>query len=264
MIALRQVLLICAAVLTAAPAPAAPARQQAPDIYASIRRQPMIFYVAKGQPGACGPNCSEWIAAEGMIDPDAGKRLRDFVGSLPRRDLPIFFNSTGGLAGQAVSLGEAMREYRMTAGVGRTMPEGCRGGVDDACRRMIQSKREHKARLTTGNARCLSACVYALVGASVRRVARDAQLGVHTLRMPAHVGAAPQGPQMSVAEAHHLLKRYMIEMGVDPALIDVAPTASASSAARRSPASASRRATATRRRGRPTRMFRSDTTCSNR
>ena len=118
MTALHRLFLVCSAVLAAIPAAAAP-RQHAPDIYASIRRQPMIFYVARGEAGACGPGCSEWIAAEGMIDPDAGKRLRDFVGSLPRRDLPIFFNSTGGLAGQAVSLGEAMREYRMTAGVGR-------------------------------------------------------------------------------------------------------------------------------------------------
>jgi hypothetical protein len=227
MIALGHVLLLCVTALAAAPALAAPARQQAPDIYASIRRQPMIFFVARGEPGACGPGCSEWIAAEGMIDPDASKRLRDFVGNLPRRDLPIFFNSTGGLAGQAVLLGEAMREYRTTAGVGRTMPEGCRGSVNEACRRIIKSKREHKARLVTASARCLSACVYALVGASVRRVARDAQLGVHTLRMPAHAGTEPQGPQMSVAEAHHLLKRYMIEMGVDPALIDVAAKVSA-------------------------------------
>jgi hypothetical protein len=125
-----------------------------------------------------------------------------------------------------------MREYRMTAGVGRTTPQGCRAVVDEACRRLIQGKREHKARLVTANARCLSACVYALVGASVRRVARDAQLGVHTLRMPSHAAATSQGPQppgppMSVAEAHHLLKRYMIEMGVDPGLIDMAARVSA-------------------------------------
>src|SRR5205085_1737488 len=113
-----------------------------PDIYASIRWQPMIFFVAKGEPGACGPGCSEWIAAEGMIDPDAGQRLRDFVVGLQRRDLPIFFNSMGGLAGQAVSLGVVMREH-------------------------------------------------------------------------------------SIANAHHILKGYMIEMGVDPALIDVAAKVSA-------------------------------------
>ena len=27
----------------------------------------MIFYVARGAAGACGPNCSEWIAAEGTV-----------------------------------------------------------------------------------------------------------------------------------------------------------------------------------------------------
>ena len=31
----------------------------------------MVFYVAKGEPGACGPGCQEWIAAEGFIDPNA-------------------------------------------------------------------------------------------------------------------------------------------------------------------------------------------------
>ena len=28
----------------------------------------MIFYVARGVDGACGPGCSEWIAAEGIVD----------------------------------------------------------------------------------------------------------------------------------------------------------------------------------------------------
>ena len=145
MIALCRLFLSSIALLGITSAAAAP-RQQAADIYTSIRRQPMTFFLAKGEPNACGPGCSEWIAAEGMIDADAGKRLRDFVGSLPRRNLPIFFNSTGGLAGQAVSLGEAMREFRMTAGVGRTMPDGCRAGVDEACRRLIQGKREQIGR----------------------------------------------------------------------------------------------------------------------
>ena len=30
--------------------------------------EPMIFFVAKGEPNACGPGCSEWIAAEGTFD----------------------------------------------------------------------------------------------------------------------------------------------------------------------------------------------------
>jgi hypothetical protein len=49
---------------------------------------------------------------------------------------------------------------------------GCHLGfpLDDACRHLMQSKREHKARLYSGGARCASACVYAMVGASTRRV----------------------------------------------------------------------------------------------
>jgi len=34
----------------------------------------MIFYVARGAPGACGPGCSEWIAAEGTVQWDTHKR----------------------------------------------------------------------------------------------------------------------------------------------------------------------------------------------
>ena len=35
----------------------------------------MIFYVAHGEPGACGQGCSEWIAAEGTVQWDTHKRL---------------------------------------------------------------------------------------------------------------------------------------------------------------------------------------------
>ena len=30
--------------------------------------EPMIFFLAKGERDACGPGCSEWIAAEGMFE----------------------------------------------------------------------------------------------------------------------------------------------------------------------------------------------------
>jgi hypothetical protein len=77
---------------------------------------------------------------------------------LAKRDLPIFFNSDGGLVREAVQIGWILRENRMTAGVARTVPEGCHLGfpLDDACRRLMQSKREHKARLYFGGARCAS------------------------------------------------------------------------------------------------------------
>src|SRR5262245_2700403 len=76
----------------AAPGADAAAGEKVKAIYERMKRQPMMFFVAKGGPNACGPGCSEWIAAEGMIDPDAAQRFRDLMGTLPRRDLPVFLN----------------------------------------------------------------------------------------------------------------------------------------------------------------------------
>jgi len=210
----------------AAPGADAAAREKVKAIYERMKRQPMMFFVAKGGPNACGPGCSEWIAAEGMIDPDAAQRFRDFLGTLPRRDLPVFLNSIGGIAGQGIVLGAMLREQRMTVGVGRTIPQGCRqaAGSDDACRSVVQGKREHRARLATEGARCISACVYALVGGSVRQVARDAQIGIHSVRLPR---SPSQEWTPGVNDVHNLLKRYMVEMGVDPGLTDAAAKVSA-------------------------------------
>jgi hypothetical protein len=211
---------------SAAPGADAAAREKVNAIYERMKRQPMMFFVAKGGPNACGPGCSEWIAAEGMIDPDAAQRFRDFLATLPRRDLPVFLNSIGGIAGQGIVLGAMLREHRMTVGVGRTIPEGCRQAAasDDACRSVVRAKREHRARLATEGARCISACVYALVGGSVRQVARDAQIGIHSVRLP----RSPSREWMpGVDDVHNLLKRYMVEMGVDPGLTDAAAKVSA-------------------------------------
>ena len=42
--------------------------------------EPMIFFLAKGERDACGPGCSEWIAAEGMFEgPQVERRFRDLL-----------------------------------------------------------------------------------------------------------------------------------------------------------------------------------------
>jgi hypothetical protein len=172
----------------------------------------MIFVVATGEPNACGRGCTEWIAGQGQFDEGAAQRFREFLAVLAKRDLPIFFDSDGGLVSQAVQIGLILRENRMTAGVARTVPEGCHLGfpLDDACRRLMQSKREHKARLYFGGARCGSACVYAMVGASTRHVDPGATLRIHS----------SVGPEIDKTE--NFLRRYVVGMGVDPALVDAA------------------------------------------
>lgn len=193
-----------------------------PEGDARIPRQPLIFFVAKGAANACGPGCSEWIAAEGLFDSDAPQRLRDFLATLPRRDLPVFFNSDGGRVKSGTEIGRLLRDHRMTVGIGRTVPHGCRNAAatDDACRRVMQSQAEHKARLITAGARCASTCVFAFAGGSVRHAARDAQLGIHSIR-------ALTSPPFNADEGHRILKRYLVQLGVDAGLIDAAAKISA-------------------------------------
>ena len=181
-------------------------------LLAKVQNEPMIFVVATGEPNACGRGCTEWIAGQGRFDEGATQRFREFLAVSTKRDLPIFFNSDGGLLREAVQIGSILRENRMTAGVARTVVEGCQLGfpLDDACRRLMQSKREHKAKLYYGGARCASACVYAMVGASTRHVDPGATLRIHS------------GIGREIDKAENFLRRYVVAMGVDPGLVDAA------------------------------------------
>ena len=86
---------MAAAAIAAAAAPATAAPQpkepQPNEVWL-----PMVFYVAKGEPNACGAGCREWIVAEGTIDRDAPVRLRALLNRLGQRKLPIYFHSPGG------------------------------------------------------------------------------------------------------------------------------------------------------------------------
>jgi hypothetical protein len=193
-------------------------------IVAQLNQRPLIFFVAKGGADACGSGCSKWIAADGMIDSGAAERFRAFLEQPERRSLPVFFNSAGGIASQSIAIGLTLRKYRMTAGVGRTFPNSCRASKPDECRLIAQSKPEQESRLVTLDARCASGCVYALLGASARQVARYAELGIHS---PRYVEALKGSEIVSPSGADVVedeLRGYLIEMGNDPELIDFAAT----------------------------------------
>src|SRR6266481_6512720 len=93
-------------------------------VLAKVRNEPMIFVVATGEPNACGRGCTEWIAGQGRFEEGAAQRFREFLAVSAKRDLPIFFNSDGGLLREAVQIGSILRENRLTAGVARTVAEG--------------------------------------------------------------------------------------------------------------------------------------------
>ncbi len=125
-----------------------------------------------------------------------------------------------------------MRARQMTAGVARTIPQGCDRSRDreSACDALKRSGRELPAELRTVRTLCNSSCVYALIGAAAREVAAGAQLGVHaavvvayhrnggapTAKVPARLKAA------ALARANERIERYLASMGIDRALFRMA------------------------------------------
>ncbi len=227
MMAVRLLALALMAVLPAGMALA----QTAPKPGSSFKHEPMIFFVAKGEPGACGPGCDTWIGAEGTFDPDVHERLSRFLKVQSRRSLPVFFHSPGGELQPSIATGNVLRERRMTAGIGQTVPEGCRvrARADAACRKLMASGGVIKAKLRVDSGICASGCGYALIGASVRLVGEGAKFGVHASRLvPVRVAHQPRGrayaaeAREAASRSYDLLKQYVALAGVDPALIELA------------------------------------------
>jgi hypothetical protein len=74
-----------------------------------------------------------------------------------------------------------------------------------------------KAQLRTTGAMCYSACVYAFLGGSTRKVPAGTRLGVHA-SVPTAASQRPGAP--TPQELHNARKRYVLEMGVNPGLVD--------------------------------------------
>jgi hypothetical protein len=216
-------LLFCAAGHAASPRTSSSSPRDQ-DLVGKINQRPMTFSIASGDGNACGPGCDKWIAAEGNVDYDAARRFREFLNEPRRRNLPVFFNSPGGSTIQARDMGRTLREYQMRAAVGRTVAIDCRTKPrkGEPCPAGELSSSEQRARLFTIDARCVSACVYALIGASVREVSPGAKLGIHAIRFVWTAPGPIRGSPPSMDEAKERLRNYIREMGIDPALVDLA------------------------------------------
>jgi hypothetical protein len=209
----------------------APSIKPAPDETRSL--PPIAFFVARGDPNACGVGCREWIAAEGTIDKGADDRLRALLQRLGGRKLPIFFHSPGGSVGGGLAIGRLIRQRGLTVGLGWTVPAGCdpKQQREPACNKLKRSGRDLVAVLDTGHTMCNSACVLAFVGGAVREVEAQAVLGVHSISFALkHVDAdgrvtrtpSPMTPAVE-RKAFELwygkIAAYLREMGVSQDLL---------------------------------------------
>jgi hypothetical protein len=190
---------------------------QAPDA--------MIFYVAHGGPDACGPGCSAWIAAEGAVQFDTFKRLIAILDRQSGHRLPVVINSRGlSNLNVAASLGRILRDRGIDVTVGMTVVEACNGKPEADCFALKRPGGPLDAQARQSDIVCDLACVMMLAGGVHRSLPPGSHVVVTSMsihnRLAPNVSAEAR-ETLSVKFADQF-RKYLTEMGVEPALIDIA------------------------------------------
>jgi hypothetical protein len=163
----------------------------------------MTFRVEPLEAGGCGARCPHVIVADGVIEADTPQAFVDFLrsdSSDSKLRRIVFFNSRGGNVVASMVFGRILRELRVAGVVGR-FEAG-----------------------TPYVGECLSACVYAMMGA-VRRVAPPgSEVALHRMSIVESEGWGASHLSRSFADPPMVavLKRYASRMGVSPALVGAA------------------------------------------
>jgi hypothetical protein len=184
----------------------------------------MIFYVARGAPGACGPGCSEWIAAEGTVQWDTHKRLINILDRQAGRKLPVVINTRGQSSfNVATSLGRILRDHGIDTTMGSTEVEACRGKSETECFALKRPGGPLDAKVTVPDAPCDVACVLFLAGGVHRSLPAGARMVL--TGMAIHNRLAPNVSEERrvglTARFGELFRIYLREMGVDTELLDI-------------------------------------------
>ena len=88
----------------------------------------MIFYVVRSSADACGTGCSEWIAAEGVVQWDTYKRLLTLLDRHRGQKLPVVLKVHGqGNLNVTTTLGKIIRDRGHDTLVAGTLVTQCEG-----------------------------------------------------------------------------------------------------------------------------------------
>lgn len=185
----------------------------------------MIFYVAHGGPDACGPGCPDWIAAEGAIQFDTFKRLIAILDRQSGHKLPVVINSRGqSNLNVAASIGRILRDRGIDVTVGVTVVEACNGKTEADCFALKRPGGPLDAKERLSDVVCDLACVMMLAGGVHRSLPPGSHVVVTSMsihnRLAPNVSAEAR-ENLSVKFADQF-RKYLTEMGVEPALIDIA------------------------------------------
>ena len=174
----------------------------------------MTFRLATLAGGRCGAACPQVIVAEGIIEegtPEAFIAFAKTAAVEARLRGIILLNSPGGRVVASMQLGAVFRKLHVAVAVARYEKLGELSGP------------------TAG--RCMSACVYALMGGAKRIVPPESQVGIHRMSTVDYGQTQPHQPSAPIVayaddEMVSALARYAANMGVNPKLIRTAETIS--------------------------------------
>jgi hypothetical protein len=184
----------------------------------------MILYVARGATGACGPGCSEWIAAEGTVQWDTHKRLIAILDRQAGRKLPVVINSRGeSNLNVATGLGRILRDRGIDTTAGSTEVGACNGKSETECFALKRPGGPLDARMNPSDPRCDLACVLVLAGGVHRSLPPGTKMTlggmfIHNRLAPNVSEERREGLTVRFGEQFRM---YLRDMGVKPELLDI-------------------------------------------
>ncbi|MBR0752751.1 hypothetical protein JQ604_11195 [Bradyrhizobium jicamae] len=190
----------------------------------------MIFYVAHGPADACGPGCSDWIAAEGTVQFDTFKRLINILDRQAGRKLPVVINARGQSSfNVAASLGRILRDRGIDARAGITEVEACKGKSEAECFALKRPGGPLDAREEVSGVVCDFACVLMLAGGVHRSLPADSHVVVTgmSIRNRLAPNVSEERRVGLTALYSKQFRMYLHDMGVDETLIDIMEQSSA-------------------------------------
>jgi len=200
----------------------------------------MIFYVAHGAAGACGPGCADWIAAEGTVQWDTHKRLFAILDRQAGRRLPLVIHAWGNAnLNVATSLGRILRERGIDTTEGTTTVDACRDKSEADCFALKRTGGPLDARLDVSDPRCDLGCVMILAGGVHRSLPPDTRVVLTGRAIRNRLAPNVSDEQREALTAHfgQQFRAYLQEMGLDGEVLDIVDRSSQSGRATEVPPS---------------------------
>jgi hypothetical protein len=184
----------------------------------------MIFYVAHGVADACGPGCSEWIAAEGTVEWDTLKRLIAILDRQAPRKLPVVIHTWGSSDFRvSTSLGRILRGRGIDTTEGTTEVEACDGKSEADCFALKRQGGPLDARMNLSEPRCDTPCLLILAGGVHRNLPPGTRMMLtgSFIRNRLAPNVSDEAREGLAARHGELFRLYLREMGVEPELLDI-------------------------------------------